>query len=367
MTSVGIYSVGVYLPEEVRTNEFWPASLVEQWRDKKKAHSVPSHADWIEKQGDGVELPPMPGIQAVIDALIAQKDDPFQGSRERRIAPDDAVASDLEVRAARDAITRAGIDPNDIGFVITHSAVPDYLLAPNSAVVHKQLGLRERCMSLAVEGACNTFPLQVQLAESLIKSGQYKYGLIVASSLGSRILPSKQPGAALFGDGAVALVLGPVAEGYGILGRSHHTDGTRHKAVAISVPGKRWYDEGKNVFHVVESDLGRGLILSVADHAKEAIEEALTDAGLTKADVSFYACHQGTQWIRKVTQDHAELSHARTVDTFEWAGSLMSGNQALVLAMAEREGMLKSGDVVSTFSGGLGETWSSLVIRWGRG
>jgi 3-oxoacyl-[acyl-carrier-protein] synthase-3 len=358
MTSVGIHGVGVYLPDEVRTNEWWPASLVDLWREKRKGHSVPSHADWIDKQGDGVDLPPMPGIQHVIDAIAAQKDDPFQGSRERRIAPDEMIASEMEVRAARDAIARAGIDPNEIGFVLSHSAVPDYLLAPNASTVHKQLGLPERCLSMAVEGACNTFPLQLNLATALVSSGQYKYGLLVGSSLGSRIVPSKQPGSALFGDGAVAVVVGPVADGYGILGRSHHTDGTRHQAVVIGVPGKRWHEEGRNVFYVENPDLGRGLILSVADHAKEVIEEALADAGLTKAGVDFYACHQGTAWIRPVTQEYAGLENARTLDTFAWVGSLMGSNIPLVFAIAEREGVL---------SGGLGETWSSIVIRWGKG
>ncbi|HEY5924502.1 MAG TPA: 3-oxoacyl-[acyl-carrier-protein] synthase III C-terminal domain-containing protein [Kofleriaceae bacterium] len=367
MAPVGIHGVGIYLPEQVRGNDWWPATLVEQWREKKKGHTVPSQSSWVERQGDGPELPPLPGISRVIEALTALKDDPFQGSRERRVAPDDVVASQLEVRAARDAIARAGIDANEIGFLLSYSAVPDYLLTPNACAVHKQLGLPERCLSLAVEGACNSFALQLNLAEKLISSGQYRYGLLVGSSLGSRVVPSQQPGSALFGDGAVAVVVGPVADGYGVLGRSHHTDGTSHRGVVIGVPGKRWHDEGRNVFYVEDAELGRGLILTVADHAKECLEEALADAGMTKADVDFYACHQGTAWIRQITQEFAELGRARSVDTFAWAGSLMGANLPLVFAVAEREGMLRDGDVVTTFSGGLGETWSSLVLRWGKG
>ena len=313
-----------------------------------------------------LELPPLPGIQRVVEALTALRTTHFK-VRASAAAPDDMVASELEVRASRDAIGRAGIDPNEIGFVLSYSSVPDYLLTPNACAVHKQLGLPERCLSLAVEGACNTFALQLDLAERLISSGQSRYGLLVGSSLGSRIVPSQQPGAALCGDGAVAVIVGPVADGYGLLGRSHHTDGTRHRAVVIGVPGKRWYDEGRNVFYVENAELGRGLILTVADHAKEAIEEALADAGMTKADVDFYACHQGTAWIRQITQEFAQLGGVRTLDTFPWAASLMGANLPLVFATAEREGMLRQGDLVATFSGGLGETWSSLIIRWGKG
>jgi 3-oxoacyl-[acyl-carrier-protein] synthase-3 len=83
--------------------------------------------------------------------------------------------------------------------------------------------------------------------------------------------------------------------------------------------------------------------------------------------VSFYASHQGTSWLRAVTQEFAGLGHARSVDTFPWAASVMGVNVPLVLAAAVREGKLREGDLAVAFSGGLGETWSSVVIRWGRG
>jgi 3-oxoacyl-[acyl-carrier-protein] synthase III len=365
-SSVGIIGVAAYLPEQVRSNDWWPESVVSRWRARQH-HNLPSLSSWIEKQGDGPEPAPLPGVAKVIDALVALKDDPFQGSRERRIAADDAIPSDLEVRAAEQAIERAGIDPAEIGFVLSYSAIPDYLLTPNACAVHKKLGLSERCLSLAVEGACNTFALQLNVAEQLVATGQYKYGLLVLSSLGSRVLPNEQPASAIFGDGAAAVVVGPVAPGFGVLGRAHHTDGTRHRAVVIGVPGKRWHDEGRSCFYTEDAQLGRGLILSVADHAQEIIHESLADAALSTNDVSFYACHQGTAWLRAVTQEIAGLGHARTLDTFPWTASLMGANIPVLLAAAEAEGLLRAGDVVATFSGGLGETWSSLVMRWGRG
>ena len=69
---------------------------------------------------------------------------------------------------------------------------------------------------------------------------------------------------------------------------------------------------------------------------------------------------------RRVAQECAGLRRARFVDTYATAGTLSAANVPLVLEVARREGSLQDGDVVATFSGGSGETYSSLILRWGR-
>jgi 3-oxoacyl-[acyl-carrier-protein] synthase III len=108
------------------------------------------------------------------------------------------------------------------------------------------------------------------------------------------------------------------------------------------------------------------MLLSLVDRARDAIESALDTSGLTTSDVDFYAAHQGTVWLSRATAAHARLAHAKTIDTFPMFGNLASTNLPLILARAEREHMLEPGSVVVTFSGGTGETWSSVCLRWGR-
>ena len=87
---------------------------------------------------------------------------------------------------------------------------------------------------------------------------------------------------------------------------------------------------------------------------------------LAPKDVDFYAAHQGTAWLTKATAAQANIEHAKTVVTFPTFGNLSSVNIPLILAIGEREGLLRDGSVVIAFSGGTGETWSSLCLRWGR-
>ncbi len=360
--NIGILSVGVYLPEEVRRNDFWPASVSSKWLQKRQERQerLPAMSGWY---GDN-EQADSNGIARVLGALAEMNEDPFQGSKERRVAPIDMPSSEMETHAARDAIARANIPLSEIDMLVSYSSVPDYLTTPNACAVHAAVGLPEKCFTFSLEAACNSFLMQLSLAEKMILSGQARHALLVQSSNFTRLIPTDQAPSPMFGDGATAVLVGPVSAGAGILGQSHRTDGRLHCALATGVPGKRWYDEGRNVFYANNLDLARKQIVVVADHGRQVVREALDDAGLGLDAVDFYAPHQGTAWLRAVTQEFIGLTHARYTDTFPFAASLSAANIPLVLATAQRENQLRKGDVVAMFGGGAGETWSSVVMRW---
>ncbi|MBI5508023.1 MAG: hypothetical protein HY903_04650 [Deltaproteobacteria bacterium] len=353
--NVGILGIGVYLPDEIRTNEWWPKAVVEKWAKK--------NSELLPEGGPPPHL--SEGERRCMEAIAAARREPFCGAKERRVAPESGLASEMETAAAREAIERSGIDPAQIGFVLGYSQVPDYLTTPNSCAVHKNLGLSRACFTTDIDGACNTFLQQLTLAEQLIRGGNVRYGLLTQSTQVGRLIDPQVPSSAWFGEGATAVVVGPVADGCGILGRAHGTDGATQDTLVASVPGRRWYEDGRIWWYPRDRERSRTVIVGIADLAREVVSEALNDASLTVADVDFYACHQATEWFSRVTKDFIGLGNARTLSTFPWAGSLSAANVPLVLATAEREHLLKDRDVVATFSGGSGMTWSSVVLRWG--
>jgi 3-oxoacyl-[acyl-carrier-protein] synthase-3 len=177
---------------------------------------------------------------------------------------------------------------------------------------------------------------------------------------------SGEPHDSWLGDAGTAVVLGPVAEGKGVLGWSHHTDGTLYKALVCGIPGKRWFDEGAVIAYSEDHAQNLNMVTKIVDRAQQVVGESLTAAGLDHAQVDFFACHQAFLWLRRVAQSCLGLGHARTVDTFPWAGTVSAANLPLVLSVGEREGHLHDGDVVAMFQGGTGMTWSGMVLRWGQ-
>lgn len=369
--TIAIEGIGVYLPETVRQNDWWPERVVTGWRAERERRAAlrrdspdPLASAMLRVNARDAMTA---GQRAVVSGLEQYDDDPFHGVIERRVIADGMPPSEMEARAARSALARAGIEPGQPGaidFVLCASLVPDVLTVPNACAVHHRLGLDPACLCLTVDATCNAFAVQLEIARGLVAAGRHRRGLLIQSSAMSRLIPTEAPYAPIFGDGATAVVVGRAPPDHGLLASDHHSDGSLAGAFFASVPGERWYDDGPITWHIHDQDAARDVVLNVADRGRDTVSRALARAGRSPDDVDFYASHQAMAWFRRVTQDHIGLRHARSVDTFPWAGNLSGSNIPLVLATAEREGRLQPGDVVATFSGGSGITWSSMILRW---
>lgn len=352
---IGILGLGMCLPEERRSNDWWPVRVVDQWR-----------VNAARQARVGEQLSPKTlGEATVLQCMGEHSQDPFQGAVERRIIGRDQVAADMEIAAALEAMSNARVDASGIDVVLTYSPVPEVLGTNQACTVHEALGFPASCFTLSVDGSCNSFLQQLEIAWGLIESGRARRALLVQSCVASRLMPYEEPFSAWFGDGAAAVVLGSVSPQRGLVNISHLTDGSLQNSLVATVPGARWYESGRVVMHTLNPLRAHRLFLESADTAKETIDSALERANLSPADVQFFACHQGTAWIRKAIQSYAGLAHATTLDTFPWAGSLSAANIPLVLYTAAAEGMLREGDLTVMYSGGSGITSSAAVVRWG--
>jgi len=348
---VGLLGVATYLPPETRYNDWWPAATVARWLDGRRAAPPPPE-------------PTTPAMARVLAAMAEQALDPFQGVVERRVMPADMTSTDMEVQAAERAIANAQIDRHEIDLLLTHTAVPEYLLSNAACVLHHRLGLAPACFAMQAEASGHSFMMQLAIAEVMIASGRARYALLVQSAASSRLLDRDEPQAPLFGDGAAAVVVGPVARG-GLLATVHRTDGTHPRALIASVRGGRWYDGGPIVLHRGDLLAARQVFLETADRAIDVVGAALREAGEVAGDVDFFAVHQGTPWLRQITQEVLGLTRARAVDTFAHTGYLFGASIPLVLETAQRQGLVAPDQLVVLHGGGVGATYGATVLRWG--
>jgi len=353
---IGIIGMGLHLPSQARGNGHWPAAGVDGWRAKRSA-----------KINEVTEIPKdtAPGVRAALEAIAALRDDPFQGARVRHVIPDEQLSSDLEVTAAQAAMDDAGVKPSDIDLLLGYTTTHDRLAVPNAYVVHNRLGLPPSCLTLGIEGACNTFLVQLGVARRMIESGEAKRALLIQCSCLSRITPIEQPFSAWFGDAATAQVVGPVADDAGVLAMTHETDSTLHRAVGATVRGGQWYDDGPVELQFADPATVRQMVITAPDRGRVLIDGLLDGAGVAASDVQFYAGHPATAWFVEVSKRHFGFDTAGTIDSFPWAGNLGACNIPTVLATGRQEGLLRDGMLVATLGGGAGGTWSAGLIRWG--
>ncbi|HTJ44949.1 MAG TPA: 3-oxoacyl-[acyl-carrier-protein] synthase III C-terminal domain-containing protein [Kofleriaceae bacterium] len=352
MTRVGILGVGVHLPSEIRTNAWWPAETVERWTQVRKAAPPPP-------------APKTEGTARVLRAMREEAGDPFQGAVERRVLAADRTSTDMEAEAAEDALRRAGIDRGAIDLLLTHTQVPELLVNNSACVLHHRLGLGARCLPLQLEATAYSFLAQLEYAELAIAAGRATYALLVQSCAMSRLIDRDDLYSPVFGDGATAVVVGPVADPRGVL-HGVHRSATEHPHMLVAgTKDGAWYD-GKSVLHSRDLPGARDVFLAIADQAKEVCDAVIEGAHVRREEIRFFASHQGTPWVRKVAQELAGLSHARSIDAFPYTGTLFASNIPLILRSAEDEGLVSPDDLVVLFGGGTGVVYGATLVRWGR-
>lgn len=354
--SVGILAVDTYLPEKVRTNDEWPSHVVESWT-QRMSNIVPRSEASVDTVTDGV--------RRALDAITALGDDPFQGVRTVRVIAEEDGSSDLEARAAKLALERAGVRPDEIDLLLSHPMVPDLMCVNPASAVHEKVGLRREAPAFGLEGVCTSFILQLDLARKAVLADDAKRILVTQSSACTRVMPDDAPFSPWFGDAGGAAVLGESEPGYGLLSTSFRTWGSLSRAFCATVPGGRWHDGGGRVVACNEDRAAaRRMQLEAPDIGKEIIADVLQKAGVRHDEVSYFACHQPAAWFPEVCRAHSGLVNAKVMPTFSWTGNLSSVNIPMQLAVASKEGLLKRGDVVVLFALASGMMAAGAVMRW---
>ena len=129
------------------------------------------------------------------------------GIRQRHIAADGELASDLAFTAATRAISSAGLGAEDIDLIIVATTTPDMVFPSTACILQSKLGIGG-CPAFDVQAVCSGFVYAMSIANMFVLSGQVKNALIVGTEVYSRILDwTDRTTCVLFGDGAGAVVL----------------------------------------------------------------------------------------------------------------------------------------------------------------
>ena len=342
-SGIGILGMGSYIPDTIRTNQWWPEEVVARWVEEIRTAS---------EEG------------AVNEELSGRTIDPFMGVESRHVIADDMSSLDIEQRAAERCLLASGVPRDRVDMVLSFSTVPEYIHVSNAYGLHERLELGERCFVLGTEGMCNSFQQQLTLAHHMIRGGAAKYALLVQSSAMSRVMMVDWRPSVVFGDGATAVLVGPVESGFGYIDSVHQVEHDAFGGVVTGVPGARWYEGGQVFSYIEDPDKARRMLSSATTYAKTVLGALAERTEIPAAKVDFYASHQAAEWFREKTQASAELVNARSFDTFRETASLSGSNIPYVMQRAVESNVLQHGDLVAMFSGAAGTVYSATYYRW---
>lgn len=288
------------------------------------------------------------------------------GIAERRIAGPQTAASDLATEAGLKALRAAGLSAADIDLIIVGTATSDYLLFPSTAcLVQHKIGCRQ-VAAFDVSAACSGFTFALATAEMYLRSGLYQHALVVGVDVLSKWVDwTDRSICVLFGDGAGAVVLGPVRPGYGILHSRLYSDGSGENLLVSPAGGSREplshqiLDAGR---HFATMD-GKAVFKFATQVITKTVEDGLLAAGLQKSDIKLLALHQANWRITQYAAEKLELKPDQVGSNIHKYGNTSAASIPLLLS--DYQGQLEDGDIVVALGFGAGLTWGVNVIRWG--
>lgn len=326
MVSAGILATGHYAPKKILTN----ADL---------ERMVDTSDDWIRTR-TGIEM--------------------------RHIAADSEDTSDLCVPAAKMAMERAGLTPDDIDFILVGTASPDYVLPSTACLVQTKLGCHH-AGAIDFSAGCSGFIYGLTMASQFIRTGIYKHVLVLGAEVLSRIINwTDRSTCILFGDGAGAAILGPVEEGYGYITSELGADGSLGGILNIPASGiaepvtHRAIDSGRIYVHMEGSEVFKHAVR----HMEATTRAVMDKAGIGIDDVALFIAHQANYRIIHATAKKLGMDESKVFVNVNRYGNTSAASVGIALDEAVGEGRLKKGDylLMTGFGGGL--TWGSVLMKW---
>jgi len=326
--------------------------------------------------GAGHYLPERIVTNKDLEALMDTSDEWIRersGIEERRFATFGVdTTSNMGTKAARIALQRAGLTPDDIDFIVFATLSPDYYFPGPGVSVQKELGIKT-VGALDVRNQCTGFIYGLSVADQFIKTGMYKTILVIGSEIHSNGLDLTTRGrgvSVLFGDGAGAVILQAESDPKkGILSTHLHSQGEFAEALCVKAPGnlkeKKFFDGMLEDFDMIAPYMDGQLVFKNAiTRFSEVITEALVANGYTKEDLDMLVVHQANLRICQFLQKQMRLPDEKVYNNIQKYGNTTAATVPIILSELWEQDRIKPNDLFMLAAFGSGFTWGSALIRW---
>ena len=293
------------------------------------------------------------------------------GIRQRHLAADGELTSDLALKAAERALENANIPASEVDMVVLATTTPDNTFPATATKVQDKLGMVNGA-AFDIQAVCSGFIYGMAIADNFIKTNQCKTVVLIGAETFSRILDwEDRSTCVLFGDGAGAVVLrAGEAEpeinvgvsghnrGTGILSTHLHSDGSTNELLYV--------DGGPSSTQTVGYVRmnGREVFRHAVTNLASIVGEALEANGLASEDIDWLVPHQANKRILDSTAKKLGLAKEKIVITVDRHANTSAASIPLALDEAVRDGRIKKGDLVLMEAMGGGLTWGAGLVRW---
>jgi 3-oxoacyl-[acyl-carrier-protein] synthase-3 len=316
-------------------------------------------------------VPPRVLTNAELEQMVDTTDEWIlqrTGIRERHIVDPGVATSDLAKEASVKAIERAGLTPDDIGFIVVGTVTPDMMFPSTACLLQHKIGARH-AWGFDLSAACSAFTYALTTASQMVAAGAHEHALVVGADVMSSIIDYRDRSTCvLFGDGAGACVVSAADGGDGaILDFEHEIDGGGGAALCMPAGGSLCPPSHETVerrLHYVKQD-GQTVFKFAVRKTEEIARRLLERNGLVPSDLDLFVSHQANRRIILSASERLGIDPDKVLINIERFGNTTAATIPLALDDAVCSGRLKKGHLVLLASVGAGFTVGAVLARWG--
>ncbi len=315
-------------------------------------------------RGTGAYLPERIMTNDEISTIVETSDQWIQertGIKQRHIAADGQLTSDLAVAAAKGALASAGIAADQLDLIVLATTTPDKTFPATATAVQAKLGMTGGA-AFDVQAVCSGFLFALATADSMLKTGLFKTALVIGAETFTRILDWSDRGTCvLFGDGAGAIVMTAETDAdagdRGVFAHHIRTDGTKsdllHVDGGVSSTG--------TIGHV--RMLGNQVFRHAVTNISNAIKVVLEDTNTRVEEIDWFVPHQANQRILTGVAKKMKLDEDKVVSTVALHGNTSAASIPLALHTAVSDGRIQPGHLILSEAMGGGFSWGASLFR----
>ena len=288
------------------------------------------------------------------------------GMKARHVVGEGESTATLAIAAARQVLEKTGTSADELDLILVTTITPEMQCPSTACFVHDALGCGD-IPAFDIAAACSGFVYGLSVADQFIRTGTYKKILLIGADAMSRTADYTDRGTCiLFGDGAGAAILEPVAGDKGIQHISIHADGKGWDLIHMPAGGSRTPASHETVdqrLHYTQMR-GREVYKFAVEKMQWLMGNCMESCGMTAEDIDLVVPHQVNMRIIDSAAKRFDFPREKLFVNIEEYGNTSAASVPIALAEAMDAGKIQDGTTVMLVAFGAGLTWGGAILKF---
>lgn len=254
---------------------------------------------------------------------------------------------DLALNSAKKLINKYPFLKKEVNALILVTQNPHKNIPHNSAIIHNELNLSEKCSVFDISLGCSGWVHGLSIAKSFMESNNLKNGILITADPYSKILNyNDKETSMIFGDASTSTFLSNKNIKFEIKNFDFGTKSSDWGALKID-KRKKLYMNGRKIFNFAFKNVPMSI--------KNILKKEKTDI----KDIDFFVLHQGSKFILNSISKSLEIKKNKLLFLSSNYGNTVSSSIPIILS---RNKFKKTKKIICS-GFGVGLSWATVLLK----